>query len=99
MTASGDVMENQGEKQVKVLTQEGHRCKLTMQITDVRKPLMSVSRICDAGHSVTFRRDGGYIEHEQSGQRTHFQRMDNVYRLKVSMVEEDATPGFRRQGQ
>ena len=37
---------------------EGHKCALKMQVTDVRKPLMSVSKICDAGHKVTFTKDG-----------------------------------------
>ena len=81
-------MPNRGEKDVKVTTEEGHRCVLKMQVTDVQKPLMSVARICDAGHKVTFTEAGGIIEHEATGQRTKFQRVDNVYRLKVGVAEE-----------
>ena len=95
-TASGEAMPNRGEKDIKVVTQEGNRCMLKMQVTDVQKPLMSVARICDAGHRVIFDRSGGVIEHESSGQRTRFQREDNVYRLKVDFA--DASPGFTRQG-
>ena len=52
-------MPNRGEKDVKVTTEEGHRCVLKMQVTDVQKPLMSVARICGAGHKVTFTEAGG----------------------------------------
>ena len=78
---------------VKVRTKEGHKCVMKMQVTDVQKPLMSVSRICDAGHRVVFLRDGGYIEHEKTGQRTEFARVDNVHRLNVQCEK-----GFSRLG-
>ena len=57
---------------------------------------MSVARICDAGHKVTFTDAGGIIEHEATGQRTKFQRVYNVYRLKFGVAEEKSV--FRRQG-
>ena len=67
-----------------------------MQVTDVQTPLMSVSRVCDEGHRVVFTRDGGYIEHEESGQKTEFMRVDNVYRLNVEVAQADAD--FSRRG-
>ena len=54
VATNGNMMPSKGEKDVKVTTEEGHRCVLKMQVTDVQKPLMSVARICDAGHKVTF---------------------------------------------
>ena len=89
-------MPNRGEKDVKVTTEEGHRCVLKMQVTDVQKPLMSVARICGAGHQVTFTKVGGIIKHEATAQRTKFQRVDNVYPLKVGVAEEKSV--FRWQG-
>ena len=96
VAANGNMMPNRGEKDVKMTTEEGHRCVLKMQVTDVQKPLMSVARICDAGHKVTFTDAGGIIEHEATGQRTKFERVDNVYRLKVGVAEEKSV--FRWQG-
>ena len=96
VTANGSVMANKGEKDLRVITEEGHRCTLRMQVTDVQKPLMSVARICDAGHRVTFTRDGGVIESENTGVKTHFNRVDNVYRLRVGLSAGDAD--FSRQG-
>ena len=60
---------------------------------DVKKPLMSVARICDAGHEVGFQSGGGYIKHTGSGQITKFNPVDNVYRLEVSVAQ----PGFSGQ--
>ena len=59
VAANGMQMPNRGEKRVRVRTKEGCCCELKMQVTDVRKPLMSVSKICDAGHRVTFWSTGG----------------------------------------
>jgi hypothetical protein len=95
VTANGETMANKGEKHIQVKTSEGHKCMLNMQVTDVKKPLMSVARICDAGHEVVFRSNGGTITHTGTGQTTKFQRIDNVYRLKVGIVSE---PVFRRPG-
>jgi hypothetical protein len=94
VAANGSMMPNRGEKHIHVRTSEGHKCLLNMQVTDVKKPLMSVARICDAGHEVHFTKDGGYIEHVESGQLTSFNREDNVYRLHVAVSE----PVFSRQG-
>ena len=66
----------------------------TPPVTDVRKPLMSVARICDAGHEVVFQSGGGYIKHTESGKITKFHRMENVYRFKV-LVAKPVFSGWR----
>jgi hypothetical protein len=93
VTANGSTMPNRGEKHVPVVTAEGHKCMLNMQVTDVKKPLMSVARICDAGHEVVFSTKGGIIRHTTTGQETRFDRVDNVYRLRVALA-----PGFTGPG-
>ena len=99
LAANGTRMPNRGEKAVPIVTSEGQRCMLNMQVTDVRRPLMSVSRICDAGHRVVFEADGGYIEQVDTAERTRFQRVANVYRLQVALDPEmKRQQGFRRQG-
>ena len=56
---------------------------------------MSVARVCDAGHEVTFRSNCGEIQHVESGQITKFNRIDNVYQLRVDVVSESV---FNRPG-
>ena len=76
-------MNNKGEKDGKVRSNEEHKCVLKTPVRDVQKSLLSLSRICDAGHHVVFWTDGGYIEHGRTGHRTEFAREDNVYLLEV----------------
>ena len=90
VAANGNIMPNRGQKEVKVVTKEGHKCMLQMQVTDVRKALMSVSKICDAGHEVKFTKEGGEIKHIKTGQKTKFARVDDVYRLEVIMAKGGA---------
>jgi hypothetical protein len=68
-----------------------------MQITAVNKALLSVSKICDAGHEVVFTQTGGKIVHCETGQIVNFRREDGVYRLKLKVLGEPAT-GFTRPG-
>ena len=95
LAANGTTMRNQGEKVVPVVTQDGFQCDLKMQITDVKRPLMSVARICDAGHKVTFDSKGGVIESINGSVKVPFSRVNNVYRL---CVQVDDREHFRRQG-
>ena len=91
----GRVIRNEGVKNVKVITEEGAKCTVKMQVTDVRKSLMSVSRVCDEGHRVVFEKHGGYIEHLATGQKTQFPRIGGVYVLRLEVAPKS---GFPRQG-
>ena len=92
--ANGHKTTNRGEQQVMALTHEGQEITFKAQVTDVHRPLMSVSRICDKGHRVVFESHGGYIESLTIGERIHVRRDHNVYRLQVDVPES----GFTRQG-
>ena len=92
--ANGDMMPNRGCKRVKVRTQEGQLRTMNMQVTDVNRALLSVAKICDTGHTVTFTSEGGTIRNTKSGEETKFRRENNVYRLAVQLSEQ----GFPRQG-
>ena len=41
-----------------------------LQVTNVRKSLMSVGKVCAEGNQVVLRANDGYIKHTASGQRT-----------------------------
>ena len=92
--ANGQKTSNKGEKHVKAVTRDGHEISFKAQVTDVHRPLMSVSRICDKGHRVVFESHGGYIESLTTGEKINVRRDHNVYRLQVDVPES----GFTRQG-
>ena len=97
IAANGAVIDNEGEKHVKVETAEGYVCNLKMQITAVNKALLSVSKICDTGHDITFWSEGGAIVHRATGQTVKFKRIDGVYRMRLNVLGEGASV-FPRPG-
>jgi hypothetical protein len=89
---NGEIVENDGEKHLKVNTAEGEKFIVRTQLTDVRKPLMSVSKICDEGNIVVFKQNGGYIQNEKTGKKTSFSREGNVYALEMDLVSDFTGP-------
>jgi hypothetical protein len=93
----GRQVKNKGEKHLKVKTDEGGKFIVRTQVTSVRKPLMAVSKVCDEDNSVVFHKDGGYIEHNVTKERTHFKRIGNVYILRLKLIEDETDAPFQRQ--
>ena len=86
VNATGTTMPNPGEKILPVILNNGEECSLRMQITDVHQAFLCVSRVCDSGHTVTFRKDGGTIKHTESDKEFHFGRVNGVYRMEVELA-------------
>ena len=61
VAANGQKIANVGQKKVQGLTDEGIPLGMTWHIADVKKPLASIGRMCDAGNVAIFTRDGGYV--------------------------------------
>ena len=76
-------MSDDGSKCVTVITEDGHFRHVNFRVTGVHKALASISAICDRGQRVVFDNDGCYIEDKHSGQRTPFERENDVYHLNV----------------
>ena len=93
VNANGATMPNRGEKLMPVKAENGLECLLRMQITDVKRALLSVAKVCDSGHEVTFRKDGGCITHLESGKTFNFMRVDGVYRMEMDVMSD---AGFTR---
>ena len=49
--AAGAKIANQGEKKLKVVTEEGQEAEATFQIAEATRPLSAVSKICDKGNT------------------------------------------------
>jgi hypothetical protein len=89
---NGEIVGNDGEKHLKVKIAEGERFIARTQLTDVRKPLMSVSKVCDEGNIVVFKQNGGCIQSEKTGKKTSFSREGNVYALEMDLISDFAGP-------
>ena len=86
-----------------MLTREGQWKNLKFQVCDVTRPLASVSKIVDAGHTVVFAPDwkgGSYIMNIQTKEKTWLLQRDGVFVLdaKIAPAQWQARPSFGGQG-
>jgi hypothetical protein len=63
--ADGTTLENLGERRCMMKTAENesddNAFEMDFQVVDVNKPLLSVTKVCEKGHSVIFEKDRGAI--------------------------------------
>ena len=81
--ADGTRIQNQGEKKFLGITEEGINRRITAQVCDVNKGLLSVGRMVGQGHKVVFDRIGSYIEDERTKQRLYMREERGLYMLKL----------------
>ena len=102
VAANGGKMENLGEKKVRFRRDgSSHVNSIVFQVTEVGKPLASVSRILDKGNSVVFSRngEGSYIINEKTRERIPIKEEKGTFVMDVEFLEPvAASQDFPRQG-
>ena len=98
LTADGGRIQNQGEKAVSGVSDEGGKMAIKFQVMSVDRPLIAVSKLTAAGHQVIFGRDSGLIKHGATGKTTSFTKKNGVYvlRIWVPRSTEQSSGGSRR---
>ena len=101
--AGGRKIPNLGEKKCVMMTTESNaERRLTIQVADVNRALLSVSKAVDGGNRVVFDHDWSYIEDRNTGERTTLVRKGGLYVIEtwVKTRQDDAPPSqpFGRQG-
>ena len=86
--AGGKGIPNEGEQNLPLLTADGTTAPLVFQMAEVRKPLVSVARLCDRGNRVTFGRGGGVVQNLTNGKCTKFMREGSIYTLDFWLDHE-----------
>jgi hypothetical protein len=79
--ANGHTIVNEGEKEMLVLTQHGQQRRLVMQVCDVTKPLMSVSKSNAQGNIFVFDGDNSYMQCKKTGETTRIREEGGVFVL------------------
>ena len=64
-------------------SEEGIGRKITAQVCDVSRGLMSVSKIAKSGSRVVFDKEEAYIEDKRSGERMYLQEKNGMYMLSM----------------
>lgn len=96
--ADGARILNMGEKLIPGLSDEGSRLSINFQVTQVDRPLLAVSKLTSAGHSVWLGNEQGVITHGSTGKQTHFQKRNGIYVLRIWVPRaQPMTSGGSRQ--
>ena len=74
---------NLGEKTFKAQTQGGSTRKVTAQVCDVSKPLMSVKKMVEAGNTVVFGPEGNYVYDGSNGEVMEMESKNGLFMLKA----------------
>ena len=61
VAANGHKIANLGQRKIQGVTDTGVPLGMTWQVAEVKQPLASVGRMCDAGNVAVFTKDGGYV--------------------------------------
>ena len=88
---------NEGQQELLFYNEAGAPVPMRYQVAEVRKPLTSVSKICDRGNRVTFCRNWGYVQNLFTGQCTPLRRDGGVYMLDLWLATSpniNAAPPF-----
>ena len=64
-------------------TEEGVIRKVTAQVCDVSKPLMSGFKMVKAGHRIVFDEEGSYVEDKATGEVAWLEERVGMYMLKL----------------
>ena len=63
-----------------------------VQVTEVNKALLSVSRIVKAGNRVVFDEDGSYIEDKSTGEWIDLRERNGLYHLTMWVPKNQSHP-------
>ena len=93
--ANGTRIPNLGQQKVR-FHNEGQVCGMGFQIADVERPLIAASQLAAGGNRVTFKAQGGEIEHIKSGRKMMLVKKGKIYVLRMWVAAN--APSFPRPG-
>ena len=101
-SATGEPIPNLGDIKLPMIMREGTARGMLMRAAPVSKPLASVKKICQAGHTVIFDDEGSFIINKVTGEVNWMREDDGNYMLDAWVPPpgshpESANQGFRRQ--
>ena len=90
----GEKIYSKGRRITPGVTTEGQKRRISWEVCPVKKPLISVARLSDAGNKVTMSRNEAYITNKRTGEVTHLRRVRNTW---VPDMWIRVPKGFTRQ--
>ena len=103
--ANGASLANEGERRCLMMTRGATAPKrITFQVAEVHKALLSITRAADAGYECHLNAKGGYLLDTYGGAKVPIARKGNLYLMKAWVREDpendprQTQQGFARQG-
>ena len=93
--ANGEIIPNEGQKRLRGFGDDYGAMGLTMQITDVTKPLLSVREMVKANQRVVFDSNGSYSENKATGRKQYFKDKQGSYVLEMWLHDTEEDDGTR----
>ena len=94
VAANGHKIANEGQKVIRGLTDEGMPLGMTWQVAEVKRPLASIGRMCDAGNAAIFTKKGGYVVPEEVLHKT-LEALDGAKGKTLRMEREGGVYNFK----
>ena len=94
VAANGQKIANVGQNIIKGVTDEGMPLGMTWQIAEVKKPLASIGRMCDAGNVAVFTEDDGYVVPQKVLNKT-LVALDKIETKSLRMEREGGVYNFK----
>ena len=85
-------------KHFAALTDCGPRHRITAQVTEVNKALLSVAKLVSSGHRPVFDPHLSYIEHCETGEWFPMEQANGTFALRLWVHKDQSSP-FGRQVQ
>ena len=94
-SASGSRIQHHGSRKVIVNSVTGQKLLLNIQVTDVQKPLLAVSRLIEQGNLVQFGKSPGqsFIQNISTGDKLFLERRSNSWVIPGALAPAEAA-GF-----
>ena len=99
--ANGASIPNLGQRRCEIMTVGNLEAKkLSFQLADVHKPLLSVTACADMGFDCFLGKAGGYLIDSQTSEKIPLERRDNLYVMKawIRQDPEYTVESFHRRG-
>ena len=95
VAANGSRIPNAGEQHVRFMTLDGTWTELVFQLAGINKPLISVSKLIEAGYRVVFDEENSYIMHKKTRKIIKMTKERGVFVIDA-YVQKSPDAGFTR---
>ena len=89
--AGGQTVTDKGQRKLQVVTEKWQQRSMKSRVGPVRRMLLAASDLVDHGNRVVLQKNGSYVEHIGTKQRTPLNRANGIFLMKL-WVKKNGAP-------